>query len=205
MNLLEIMRQANTFCGLQGDIDTVANLKDIQVDLLNFVRQAYLKIQLASEEWKFMNRTLSLTVDGTTVATSNADVSKWKKVLYDRRELLYVNYDEYLLQDWTQPGPPARYTVVPETNEMVLNKLDGTYSLTCRYLKVPGDLTNNLDIPILPTRFHMLIAYQAAADFGSWLGNPEIEDKNLLNADILMGYMKRSDIPEKYIKITPMA
>jgi hypothetical protein len=205
MTLIDLMKEVNNLTGLQGDISSVANLKDIQETLLAFVKQANLKIQLASEEWKFMQGTLALSVDNTTVSTANANVSKWKRVIYDRHDLEYVDYEDYLVEDWTVLGKPAKYTVVPETNELVLNALDGPYTLTVRYLKVPKDLVANLDAPLLPTRFHMLIAYVASADFGSWLGNPEIEDKNLTNADIMMGQMKRSEIPQKKMKFTPLA
>jgi hypothetical protein len=205
MTLIDLMKEVNELTGLQGDLSSVANLKDIQATLLTFVRQANLKIQLASEDWKFMQGTLTLSLDDLTVSTANANVSKWKRVIWDRTDLQYVDYEDYLVQDWSVPGRPAKYTVVPETNELVVNALDGPYTLTSRYLKVPKDLVANLDTPLLPTRFHMLIAYIASADFGSWLGNPEIEDKNLTNADVMMGQMKRSEIPQKKMQFRPLA
>jgi hypothetical protein len=205
MTLLDLMKEVNNLTGIQGDISSVANLKDIQETLLMFVKQANLKIQLTSEDWKFMQGTLSLALDNTTVSTANTNVSKWKRVIWDRTDLQYVDYEDYLVQDWSVPGRPAKYTVVPETNELVVNALDGPYTLTVRYLKVPKDLVANQDTPLLPTRFHTLIAYVAAADFGSWLGNPEIEDKNLTNSDIMMGQMKRSEIPQKKMQFRPLA
>lgn len=205
MTLIDLMKEVNELTGLQGDISSVANLKDIQATLLTFVRQANLKIQLASEDWKFMQGTLVLALDNTTVTTANANVSKWKRVIWDRTDLQYVDYEDYLVQDWSVPGRPAKYTVVPETNELVVNALDGAYNLTVRYLKIPKDLVANLDTPLLPARYHILIAYTAAADFGSWLGNPEIEDKNLTNADTIMGHMKRSEIPQKKMQFRPLA
>lgn len=205
MNLLEIMRLANTLSGLQGEIDTVANLKDIQVDLYQFVRQSNIGIQLKRKDWKFMNGTIvgSLTTLVNTV--SNPLVAQWNKVIYNKSVLRYVPYDDYLLQDWTPPSEPKMYTIVPETNSLLFNTLNGSYSVTIRYYKAPVDITDDFDVSIIPVMWHGLIAYKAAADFGSWLGNPEIEDKNLTEYDLQMMQMMRNEVPARTANITPLA
>ena len=43
MNYLRIMQLTNTACGLQGDIDTVNNLRDIQVSIAEFVNLSLLR------------------------------------------------------------------------------------------------------------------------------------------------------------------
>lgn len=205
MTLLEIMRLANTLSGLQGDIDTVANLKDIQTDLYNFVRRANIAIQLKRQDWKFMSGTLVSNVNGSTTSITSPLVAKWEQVIYNRGILKYVPYDDYLLQDWSVPMEPKQYTIVPETNAIILNTLDTDYTLTIRYHKAPVDMTLDNDVPILPAMWHGLIAYKAAADFGSWLGNPEIEDKNLFEYDIMIMQMMRMEVPSKMAQVTPMA
>ena len=206
MNYLRIMQLTDMACGLQGDIDTVNNLKDIQVNIAEFVNLAYYDIQVISDEWKFMQRTLVTSVSQIDPTILNASVGKWGKVYYSNREVRFVPYDEYLTSDWTvTSGPPKMYTIVPETNQVVFNNLDKAYSIKARYVTVPDVLEADSDVPILPIRFHNILVYKAASDFGSWLGNSEIEDRNMTKYDTLLLQLKRSEIPSKMVNIVPMA
>lgn len=205
MNLLEIAQLTNTLCGLQGNIDTISNLKEMQADLVRFIRQANLNIQLHRKDWKFMTGTMQVALTALVNTVDNDNVSEWKRVIHGKTDLRFVDYETYLTSDWSEPRPPAQYTVVPETNQLLVNTLDNTYTFTVRYIKVPKDLLLNTDVPLLPVRFHSLIAYSAAASFGSWLGSPEIEDKNLTMADTLTGYMMQSEVPARTLKFNPLA
>lgn len=206
MNYLRIMQLTDMACGLQGDIDTVNNLKDIQVNIAEFVNLAYYDVQVMRDDWKFMQRTLVTSVSQMDATILNANVGKWIKLYYNNREVRFVTYDEYLTSDWTvTSGPPKMYTIVPETNQVVFNNLDKTYSIKARYVTVPDVLEADSDVPILPIRFHNILVYKAASDFGSWLGNSEIEDRNMTKYDTLLLQLKRSEIPSKMVNIVPMA
>jgi len=205
MNLLDIMKLTNTCCGLQGDIDTVDNLKDMQTDLLRFVQQANNNIQLQADDWKFMKGTIQIALTPALNTHEDDTVAKWDRVLNGSTDLRFVDYDKYLISDWTVPGPPHQYTIVPETNQLIINALDNNYTFTIRYTKVPNNLVLNTDKPLFPARFHNLVAYTAATSFGSWLGSSEIEDKNATMADTIMGFMMRSERPAKTMNYSPMA
>lgn len=206
MNYLRIMQLTDMACGLQGDIDTVNNLKDIQVNIAEFVNLAYYDVQVMRDDWKFMQRTLVTSVSQIDPTVLNASVGKWGKVYYSNREVRFVPYDEYLTSDWTvTSGPPKMYTIVPETNQVVFNNLDNFYAIKARYVTVPDVLEADSDVPILPIRFHNILVYKAASDFGSWLGNSEIEDRNMTKYDTLLLQLKRSEIPSKMVNIVPMA
>ena len=206
MNYLRIMQLTDMACGLQGDIDTVNNLKDIQVNIAEFVNLAYYDIQVMSDEWKFMQRTLVTSVSQIDPTILNASVGKWGKVYYSNREVRFVPYDEYLTSDWTvASSTPKMYTIVPETNQMVFNNLDNSYAIKARYVIAPDVLEADSDVPVLPLRFHNILVYKAASDFGSWLGNSEIEDRNMTKYDTLLLQLKRSEIPSKMVNIVPMA
>lgn len=204
MNLLQIMRLANTASGLQGNIDTVANLREVQLDLYAFVQQANSMIQLKETDWKFLFATYQVSHDGTASIT-NTDCARWERVIYMGRDLRFVHYDEYLLSDWSAPGKPTSYTIVPETNELITNTFDQAYTLTIRYYRNPVDIVNNTDIPVIPVRFHAMIAYYAAYMFGSWIGSREVEDANASRFDQMMQQLQRSEVPNKQVNVTPMA
>ena len=206
MNYLRIMQLTDMACGLQGDIDTVNNLKDIQVNIAEFVNLAYYDIQVMRDDWKFMQRTLVTSVSQIDPTVLNASVGKWGKVYYSNREVRFVPYDEYLTSDWTvDSSTPKMYTIVPETNQMVFNNLDNSYAIKARYVIAPDALEADSDVPVLPLRFHNILVYKAASDFGSWLGNSEIEDRNMTKYDTLLLQLKRSEIPSKMVNIVPMA
>lgn len=206
MHYLRIMQLTNTACGLQGDIDTVNNLKDIQVSIAEFVNLAYYDIQVMRDDWKFMQGTLDTHIIPASYTITNADVGRWNKLYYSNKEVRRYDYEGYLNSDWTStPGPPRMYTIIPETNKVVFNTPDQPYAIRARYVRVPLTLSNDSDIPIIPVRFHTVLVYKAAADFGSWLGNPEIEDRNMTKYDTLLLQLKRSEIPSKTVNIVPMA
>lgn len=204
MTLLDILREVSAACGLQGDIDTVSNLKDIQDNIYMFTRMAYQFIQLMSDDWKFMNKTAKTNLTTGVTTISGTGIAKWKWVRFLGRDLKYVPYEDYVDQDWTTPRPPSVYTI-DESNNIILNELDKLYQVTYKYVRTPHDILSDSDVPIIPARFHRLIVHKAAADFGSWLGNSEIEDKNLTQYDWLLLVMRRSEIPEKHIKYQPIA
>ena len=206
MHYLRIMQLTNMACGLQGDIDTVNNLKDIQVNIAEFVNLAYYDIQVMRDDWKFMQRTLDTHITPASYTITNADVGRWNKLYYSNKEVRRCDYEGYLNSDWTStPGPPRMCTIIPETNEVVFNTPNQPYAIRARYVRVPLILSNDSDIPIIPVRFHTVLVYKAAADFGSWLGNPEIEDRNMTKYDTLLLQLKRSEIPSKMVNIVPMA
>jgi hypothetical protein len=206
MHYLRIMQLTNMACGLQGDIDTVNNLKDIQISIAEFVNLAYYDIQVMRDDWKFMQGTLDTHITPASYTITNADVGRWNKLYYSNKEVRRYDYEGYLNSDWTSaPGPPRMYTIIPETNGVVFNTPDQPYAIRARYVRVPLTLSNDSDIPIIPVRFHTVLVYKAAADFGSWLGNPEIEDRNMTKYDTLLLQLKRSEIPSKTVNIVPMA
>lgn len=200
MNFLKICQKANQYCGYQNTIEAVSGLSGEQARLVDYVKDAYIDIQV-DRPWRFRYNTL---IHVPTIAEPNMssdDVLTWDMILYDTRPLKYYDYDTWLQLDHTNSDRPWRYTIVPETNQILFNPLDkDTYEITARYVRVIDELENSTDTPILPASYHLLIAYKAAADFASYLGDFGTEDKYMTKYDTMWGQMSRTHNPKRTMR-----
>ncbi len=196
MNKLEIARLINTLAGTQGTIDTTEGTSGYQVALVGFLDQAYSDIQLYRNNWKFMRRTAEIPLNRVDplYTYSNDDIDTVSRIYLNYRVLKYIDYDLWVLKEH-QEAQPTEYTVNSFTDEIEFNPLDSTYIVTMDYQKVPDVLSSNSAVPILPTRFHSLIAYKALTGLGSYLGNPDLITKYTLKYSMELGSLMRSQVP----------
>ena len=149
MNRLAIARLINTLAGTQGTVDTTEGQSGYQATLVTFLDQAYNDIQVFRDNWLFMRQSVSVPLNVSLATYSNDDIADVTRVYYNKRELRYVYYDKWVLQDHAT-GEPREYTVNPATNELTFNPSDATYLVTLDYQRVPDIMTTNSAIPILP-------------------------------------------------------
>jgi len=200
MTFLELTRRVQTMCGLQGQIDSVDGQTGEYFKMVEYVRMAYDDIQSLRKDFKFKQATHEVTLT-STVNTIDGDLaSEWKAVYYDNRKLSYMPYENYLERGSEEANQPCFWTVVPETHQIILNSLDDDYDILVRYIVQLDEFASSTSEPILPTAIHLLIAYTAARDFASYLGDPGLEDKYAFKADVKMGQMMRAQVPAKLMK-----
>lgn len=207
MNFLEIAKETNTFSGLQGDIDTVVNPTGLQKVLLKFINAAYNNIQLMRDSWAWMNTHYQFSWNPSTVEYTNTAIDKYVTISYDDYLLKYYSYDYWKLNKFDtklDPSKPECFTIKPETNGIIINPPDDYYNIDVRAVIVPEELTSNLQVPLLPERFHRILAYKAAIDMGMYLGNAEIISANTARYDTMIGQLLRSQNLPKRIKRRPI-
>jgi len=200
MTFLELTRKVQTMCGLQGQIDSVDGLTGEYYKMVDYVRMAYEDIQMERKEWKFRQGEYDLTLTSTENTVDGDLAAEWKNLYYNNRPLKYIHYTEYLQRGSDDPRLPSFWTVVPETHQIILNTLDEDYEIKVRYIKQLDEFISSTSIPILPSHFHLLIAYTGARDFTSYLGDPGLEDKYAFKSDVLMGQMLRSQVEAKKMR-----
>lgn len=207
MNFLEIAKSVNLSAGLQGDINSVTNNTGIQKTLVDTINKAYSEIQLLREDWAFrrIDGTFSWNV-GSTIYT-NSNISKYTLIYYEHKELKYIEYEEWLLSENYKTSSvlyPWCFTLNPETNGIIINDVDGPYTINYRGIRATHILSANSDIPLIPENFHTIIVYKAAMNLGLHLGNSEIFNKNANAYDILIGALMRSQLLPKRIRQRPI-
>lgn len=196
MNKLEITKKVNTFAGTQGEINSIEAATGYQATLVAMVDKAYHSIQIHREDWKFLQAEINIPLSTSVNTYINSLVAKVHRILYDKRELKFVEYDEWLVTDHIT-GIPSEYTINEATGGLTFNPSDTDYIVSMQYHKVPDTITASTDIPIIPVRFHFAIVYQALIHLGAYLENQALITDNATEFSIEMGRLMRSQVPQK--------
>lgn len=209
MNFLEIVRKANIFSGLQGEVDSASSATGLQKTLVEFVVSAYLDIQLSRDNWAWMQRYTS-TFQWGSASTSqvNAGVNKYYALYNSNGDLMtFIPYLEWLTTrsvDLARTAIPAYYTIVPETNAIIISPVLDTVTISYVAVIDPEMLTSNTQIPKMPERYHYVIAYKAAMDMGYFLGNQEIGSINANKYDMMYSKLLRNQNTPTTIRQRPL-
>lgn len=202
MNRLEIAKAVNGLGGTQGVVTTTEGVTGYQALLIQFVDKGYREIQVYRKNWNFMRRLLQAPLSTVLNSYSNADIALVEKVVYDLTELKRIDYDQWILR--THPvGPPSEYTISDLDGSIIFNDLDALYNVDVYYWSVPDNMTLNVDIPILPVKYHDILVYKGCMGLGTYLGNYDLLNENQELYDIAMGQMLRTECPEMHLKAAP--
>lgn len=209
MNFLEIVKKANTFSGLQGEVDSVSFVSGIQKVLVEFVVAAYLDIQLSRDNWAWMQKYTSTFLWGSASTSHiNTGVNKYYTLYNSKGELMtFIPYLEWLTTrsaDLARTSIPSYYTIIPETNALIVSPVLDTVTISYVAVIDPEVLSDNTQIPKMPERYHYLIAYKAAMDLGYFLGNQEIGSINAAKYDMLFTKLLRNQNTPTSIRQRPM-
>ena len=203
MNKLAIARLVNTLAGTQGVVDTTENVSGYQNTLITFIDQAYSDIQLYRKDWKFMKAKTDAALSTSINTYSDSDIAYIERILYGTKVLEEIDYDTWILN--THPtGEPTEFTIDPYDDSIIFNPSDTNYIVTIQYKRVPDILTVNTSVPILPVRFHNIVAYKALIGLGSFLGNVDLIDRYANKYSVELGQLMRSQLPMKYLKTSPL-
>ncbi len=119
-----------------------------------WINQAYQEV-CEAEDWPFC--------EATTTGTAPLTISDLRQILYvvdSTNDLPLLGSDQRTIQqkdpDLTQTGSPCNFYLTGSTTLAVWPP-DTSVSLTVRYLKVPAELDDDADEPIIPERFQELI------------------------------------------------
>jgi hypothetical protein len=192
VTLTQEMRQ---LAGLSGTGPTdVATATGIELQLVRNVRDAWIRIQSARFDWKWMWKEYEVPSPGSGALQSVANTEDYILTGVDKIHVnTFRNYltatgttDRQRMNFLTWEDWRARYNVVTVTasrprqctrlpnGNLRLYKPDGIYSIEFEIQKTPQILAVNNDIPEMPARFHPLIVYEALKIFGKANDAPEV-------------------------------
>ena len=97
MNFLEIVKKANIFSGLQGEIDSVLSVRGLQKTLVEFVKTAYIDIQNVSELWSWRYKSVIIPWNSSSTLHIDSTVEKWTKLFYDGSNLRFIEYKDWIM------------------------------------------------------------------------------------------------------------
>ena len=203
MNFLEIVKKANIFSGLQGEIDSVLSVRGLQKTLVEFVKTAYVDIQNVSEYWSWRYKSVIIPWNSSSTLHIDSTVEKWTKLFYDGSNLKFIEYEDWIMDPPTAANVPQSFTIVPESNGIIINPVGSAMLVNARAYRAIDELSTNSQVPIIPTGYQMIIAYKAAIDMADLLGNYDIFQLNTGKYDVLLGQLKRRSLLPLKIKQRP--
>ena len=203
MNFLEIVKKANIFSGLQGEIDSVLSVRGLQKTLVEFVKTAYIDIQNVSEFWSWRYKSVIIPWNSSSTLYTDSTVEKWTKLFYDGSNLKFIEYEDWIMDPPATASVPQSFTIVPESNGIIINPVGSAMLVNARAYRAIDELSTNTQVPIIPTGYQMIIAYKAAIDMSDLLGNYDIFQLNTGKYDVLLGQLKRRSLLPLKIKQRP--
>lgn len=203
MNFLEIVKKANIFSGLQGEIDSVLSVRGLQKTLVEFVKTAYIDIQNVSELWSWRYKSVIIPWNSSSTLHIDSTVEKWTKLFYDGSNLKFIEYEDWIMDPPITASVPQSFTIVPESNGIIINPVGSAMLVNARAYRAIDELSTNAQVPIIPTGYQMIIAYKAAIDMADLLGNYDIFQLNTGKYDVLLGQLKRRSLLPLKIKQRP--
>lgn len=221
MNFLELAQEVRRGVGMQGSgPSSITGATQIETDMIDSVRDAWLDIQNFRQEWMWMRNTTQFQTSDAKTTYTLLDVfgpqyrfKNWiKGTMYayvnsQWRVVRFIEYDTFIYrqQNNLQSNYPSEYTIVPWNNSIQMNTPDGLYQIKIDYYKSPQRLTLATDIPEVPDYYHVLIKYHAIAKFTTIVVTQSVQMENAQQYAVLMGALMRDQLVKKRVILRGIA
>lgn len=214
MNFLQICQKVNQFVGLQGTFSSAKNATGYQKRLADTVVSCWKDIQNYRQSWLFNQRDTSFsTVVGKTEYTINdifgttvSPIRSVNSIVRNDNQLVLskITQSEYVLKDLEHDPQQkvAKYMVHPTTQSIWLPTPDEVVSLQLFYYSNLQELVEDTDEPYLPSAFHNVLVYKAAAETALMFGSSDIYMSFDKKYNYELGALLRSQNPTISIQVT---
>lgn len=195
MNYLQLCQATLRESGLSGTIDSVATATGVNARICSWVNWAARDITMQREDWRF-RRGMATAASTTLQANSAAvfgltDFAAWKAAnktyaptayrvsdgAGTEHKLAWLDYDTFRMKyliGVQVPGSSQEWSISP-TDEILLGPApDSAHFVRADYARDFVDLVSDLDTPILPAKFHMLIVWRALTEYGGYDAAAEV-------------------------------
>lgn len=190
MTFLQLVQRTRQECGIAGDGPTtvIGQTKSMK-RLVEWVSQSWTEIQEECPDFQFLRKDVSFStvigqqayVAGSGLGINITDFGTWLEESFriyltatgvsDETELNMTDYtafrDYYLLgSQRTISARPSDITIAPNRSLLLAPLPDAVYTVNGEYYRSPQELVYDTDVPLMPSRFHMLIVYRAMQKYG---------------------------------------
>lgn len=227
MQFLALTQRVRRKCRITGSGPSALTGQSEEYNrVIDWTNEAYMQIQRAHTDWRFMRASATCaTVQGQTTYSPTADFKLtdfgYWALDYEAGDTFrnYVtstgtnsevfmdvtDYDNWrdlylfgaLRNTLTRPIVVA---LAPDDSIACGPITAAGYTLVGDYYRVPSEMVNATDVPVLPAQFHMAIVYKAMMLYGASEAAPEVYDDGKINYDIIMRqmeatYLRRPRLP----------
>lgn len=221
MNFLELAKRLVVEAGISGNGPaSVINQTGEMKRVVGWICSAYEDLQLTHEDWFFLRGTFSFVTtpdkfrytpveagithpvmgtsrflgwDINSMAISNTGEA------HDQSLLNFISYQQYrdhYLQSVMTSSRPLVISVSPSLELLLGDKPNRGYTITGEYYKKPQILVNNIDVPELPSQYHMAIVYRALMLYARFEAAGEIYQDAEMNYKRFLNKIRRNQLPK---------
>lgn len=221
MKFVELVDRVRMEGGVSGGkIATVqGDLRGETARLKAWVQDSWRDIQTERQNWKFLFRESSHPIpqytsviyppefEARTVAQWDPCTARIGPVGHGRHRsnpLVVENYFD--MRDWMQTHPgqrsmPSRMSIHPRTEAIHLSPAaDKEYEFFYDYWRIPQELNEDDETPIMPDRFHMLIVWWALERYGGYEVAQDVVTRAQRHASGLMSALIHDQLPGVSLK-----
>lgn len=218
MDYLALFSRAVQESGIAGaDPTTVLNQASRRKKMVDWVKQAWIDIQLMRPNWLFMNSQFSFATvvalrDYLASSYGISDMKLWDTssfLIYetavgesDQNTLLYLPYGKWRAQYRSQMGDrsdgrPQLFTILPNNQVRFEPRPDKIYTIEGDYKRSTQEFTANTDVPTnLPDDFHMIIVWKALMDYAFKENAPDTLEQAEVNFGNLLVRLEIEQLPK---------
>lgn len=216
MNFLDICKRIAERTNVSGTVVSTVGQTGEHARVVRLANEAWLDIQQASEDWRWMRKQFSFpTVSGQGTYSVNevtgvAEIRKYRtgdrsvrcwdvtRGTQDAQFLAewdYESYEDSYIYGAQNSGRPTIFAV-RDDNALCLGNVpgDAAHQVAGWYQAAASDLTGNDATPGMPSEFHMLIVFRAMMKFGAGDNAPEVFTEGKSGYDTMLSAMKRTQL-----------
>lgn len=198
MNYLQLCQRLVQETGIAdtGPSNTAGQVGDYG-RITAWINDAWLRIQSMRSDWGWMWGTGSSSLAASTNTITLPDtVQKIKRLSMGESFLYEEGYEEFANAYLkVTEGVPSAYTVRPDGVILFNAKPVTDETVTYEFYYTPTLLVNNNSVPELPSRYHMLIVYEALRSYSQFDEAPELERKATLYFEQMLADLSRDQVP----------
>ena len=223
MNFLQLCQRVRQECGISGTGPTsVLNQTGENKRIVDWVSSAYEDLQLKRSNWYWMRGTFVFNttvgkadytaieagifelVDSVQISNfaqwDQETIRLWKTTDSETNAMFipYIAYQDYLMSRMTpadNANRPSSFTVMPNLSLQLAPKPDQIYTVKGDYFKIPHVLKTTLEVPALPSQFHMAIVYRAMMMYARFEAAGEIYADAEMNYKRLVNRIEANQLP----------
>ncbi len=217
---IELARGVRSKVGMQGTGPASVSVSGAEADIVSAVKDAWVDIQNTRPDWRWMRSRVSFSTTADTSTYTLADIftgsyrhKLWRKdtayatVDGKKRRLRFIEYDTFVYRhnNDTTTSHISEYTIRPEDDALILNTPDATYPVIIDYQKSPQILSLDVDIPELPSYYHLLIEYAAVEKYCAAVGSHNIYQQYASQHVEMWGQVTRTHLPKLKMNVRGLA
>ena len=164
--------------------------------IVNWINDAWLKIQSIRADWNWAWSTVTSTLTAATnTVTLPATVETIKRVSIGQGFLQALDYNDFADNYRViQNGDPSVYSIKPDGTLCFSSKPTENKTVSYESYATPVALVNNTDVPAMPERYHILIVYEALRCYAQFDEAPELEKRAFLYYEEMLADLERDQL-----------